>query len=85
MQRRALRRLQNEVSWLKVKMQKQKNGQGPQNLGRPKTNLNVHKIIKNEIKLRALELRTGFSSEKIKSSFSLINLYPNAILQFLKN
>lgn len=37
-------------------------------------NLNVHKIIKNDIKLRALELRTGFSSEKIKSSFFLINL-----------
>ena len=37
-------------------------------------NLNVHKIIKNDIKLRTLELRTGFSSEKIKSSFSLINL-----------
>ena len=37
-------------------------------------NLNVHKIIKNDIKLRTLELRTGFSSEKIKNSFTLINL-----------
>ncbi|MFL2650208.1 MAG: phosphatase PAP2 family protein, partial [Alphaproteobacteria bacterium] len=34
----------------------------------------MHKIIKNDIKLRTLELRTGFSSEKVKSSFSLINL-----------
>ena len=37
-------------------------------------NLNMNKIIKNEIKLRTLESRTGFSSDKIVSSFSLINL-----------
>ena len=37
-------------------------------------NLNMNRIIKNEIKLRTLRSKTGFSSEKIKSSFSLINL-----------
>ena len=34
----------------------------------------MNRIIKNEIKLRTLRSKTGFSSEKIKSSFSLINL-----------
>ena len=37
-------------------------------------NSNMHRIIKNDIKLRTLRSRTGFSSEKIKGSFSLINL-----------
>ena len=37
-------------------------------------NLNMNKIIKNEIKLRTLESKTGFSSDKIACSFSLINL-----------
>ena len=37
-------------------------------------NLNTNRIIRNELKLRTLESRTGFSSDKIKNSFSLINL-----------
>ena len=37
-------------------------------------NLNMNRIIKNETKLRTLRSKTEFSSEKIKSSFSLINL-----------
>ena len=37
-------------------------------------NLNINRIIKNDIKHSTLRSRTGFSSEKIKDSFSLVNL-----------